>query len=60
MADPTDIPRRGNEPLIDDPTAAMDRLREFTHRIIAVPKSEIDPKSNGHKPHGAKKKRGRK
>lgn len=59
MADPA-TPRHGDEPLTDDPAAAMDRLREFTRRILAVPKSEVDPKSNGHKAHGAKKKRGRK
>jgi hypothetical protein len=30
-----------NEPLVDDPAAAMARLRDATRKILAVPKSEI-------------------
>jgi hypothetical protein len=34
-------PHGSDQPLTNDPAAAMDRLRDLTRRIIAVPKSEV-------------------
>jgi hypothetical protein len=42
-----------NDPLVDDPAAAMARARDFTRKILAVPKSKI-PK---HVPKHRSKKR---
>lgn len=41
MSGQTGIPARGNEILTDDPQRALDRLKDFTRRLLAVPKSDI-------------------
>ncbi len=41
MTDQNHSSRRADKPLIDDPRAAMERLKDATRRILAVSKSEV-------------------
>lgn len=40
MNEPT-ARRTADDPLTDNPSAAMDRTRDFARKILAIPRSEI-------------------
>jgi hypothetical protein len=50
-------PHHGDEPLVDDPAAAMERMKDLARRIVAVPKSEVPKHTPTPRPKPAPTKR---
>ncbi len=50
MSRTNETPRRVDEIIAADGAAGMQRLGEFTRRILAVPKSAVERKATARKP----------